>query len=174
MNQVVSRWYREPFVWLIVGLLTVTVVLCFGLLIVAHETDDGLVVDDYYKRGNEVSKDIARDQQAAKLGLSATVLLSDDGKKLRVLLIPMPTTPTPLSLTLAHPTLAGEDQTIALSMGKDGMLLGQLTKPLAPHRWLVQLADAKAGWRLRAESQIAAGTAIDLKPMALRTEPAAN
>ncbi|GAB3246704.1 FixH family protein [Chitinimonas naiadis] len=165
MNQPVNnRWYQQPVVWLFLILLGVTVVACIGLMIIAIKSDDGLVTDDYYKRGNEIGKDIVRDRQAAKLGLSAKLMVSDDGLQARVLLIPMPAQPNPLTITLSHPTQAGQDLTLSLRPTEDGMYKAKLDGVLAPQRWLVQLDDPHGGWRLRGEATIGPGSAVDLKP----------
>ncbi|PHV11654.1 FixH family protein, partial [Chitinimonas sp. BJB300] len=99
-----GHWYRQPVVLLFLGLLLVTVVACMGLIFMAIKTDDGLVTDDYYKRGNEIGMEMSRDTQAAKLGLSAQIFLAQDGRSIRALLIPMPDPAQPITLRLSHPT----------------------------------------------------------------------
>lgn len=159
-----NRWYQQPVVWLFLTLLGVTIIACIGLMIVAIKSDDGLVADDYYQRGNEIGKDILRDRQAAKLGLSAKLMISDDGKAARLLLFPMPADPNTLTLTLSHPTKAGPDLTLPLRAGEDGMYKGKLDVSLTGERLLIQLDDPHGGWRLRGEAGLGQGAAVDLRP----------
>lgn len=47
-------------------------------------SNDGLVVDDYYKQGLAVNQVMERNQRAEQIGLQAELLRSDDGSQLRV------------------------------------------------------------------------------------------
>ncbi|MGD9601718.1 MAG: FixH family protein [Gammaproteobacteria bacterium] len=67
------RWYRDPFRWLVVGPPLAAVLAGGVTLWLAIDSYDGLVVDDYYKRGLEINQVLARDERAAALALAATV-----------------------------------------------------------------------------------------------------
>ncbi|QDQ25768.1 FixH family protein [Chitinimonas arctica] len=164
MNTSANKWYRQPVIWLFLGLLGTTVVGCIAMIVVAVKSNDGLVADDYYKRGNEIGKDIARDRMAAKLGVTAKVIVSEDGVGAHILLVPMPVKANPLSLRLSHPTRPGQDQAVILRAGEDGMLHGKLARPLVSQRWLLVLDDELGGWSLRGEGVLGAGLAVDLRP----------
>lgn len=166
-----SRWYRQPVAWLFFILLAVTVLACVFLMYVAVRSDDGLVSDDYYKRGNEIGMEMGRDRQASALGLSAQLMVADDGRSLRVLLLPLPAQGKELTLRLSHPTRAGLDRVIRLRPDAGGMLLAELPDVLPTQRWLVQLeegtpAKEATGWRLRAEARLAPGAVLQLRPQA--------
>lgn len=163
-----SRWYRQPVAWLFLILLSVTVLACIGLIILAIKSDDGLVADDYYKRGNEIGMEIGRDKQAATLGLSAQLFVAEDGLSVRALLLPLPASPQAVVLRLAHPTRAGLDVVLTLQPEAGGMLVAKLEQPLHKQRWLVQLEAASVGtqaspWRLRHEAELGPGATLALK-----------
>ena len=67
------RWYREPFVWLLIAFPATAVIVGFTLLGLAIYSDDGMVEDDYYRKGKEINRVLARDQAAAKHGLESTL-----------------------------------------------------------------------------------------------------
>ena len=49
-------WFREPWVWLLIALPASAVLGGMVTIWIAVDSDDGLVVDDYYKRGLEINK----------------------------------------------------------------------------------------------------------------------
>ena len=44
-------WHRQPWVWLLIALPMTAVIGGMVTIYIAVTTSDGLVVDDYYKRG---------------------------------------------------------------------------------------------------------------------------
>lgn len=68
-----TAWYREPLVWLIVLIPTSAVIMGVFAISLAFLSHDGLVVDDYYKRGLEINRELARDKAAASYALAATL-----------------------------------------------------------------------------------------------------
>ena len=66
-----TRWYQEPFAWLVLGIPVVAVLTGMIMLSLSIRGFDGLVVDDYYKRGKEINRTLERDQAAVDQALSA-------------------------------------------------------------------------------------------------------
>ena len=149
MTDIVSarKWYREPYVWLVV---------CFPLLAViggvitawlAVRSDDGLVADDYYNRGLEINKTLARDKAAQLYGLEATVTISEDKNMLQVTLRSNGhfRHPEEITLTFMHPTRAGLDRRVMLKRVSADVYAVKLPG-LTANRWYVQMeAD---DWRI--------------------------
>ena len=50
-----KRWYAEPWVWLLIALPMTAVIGGMITIYLAVTTSDGLVVDDYYKRGKAIN-----------------------------------------------------------------------------------------------------------------------
>ena len=107
----------------------------------AVRSDDGLVVDDYYKQGLGINRVLARSEAAERLGIKATLTLADG--RVRVALAGARS--GALTLLLAHPTRAGMDQKVKLSMVGPGIYEAQL-QPLRAGRWHVVLEQS--AWRL--------------------------
>lgn len=134
-------WYREPWPWILMAGPATVVVAGFVTAWLAVSSDDGLVLDDYYKQGLAINQTLSRSDAAARLGIKAELYLVDGG--VRVLLgTAGPGAPT---LRLAHPTRAGMDQSIRLAMIRPGVYEGRL-QPLRPGRWHVVLEQSD--WRL--------------------------
>ena len=71
-----ALWYREPLVWMVIAIPASSVVFGIFMLVVSIQSYDGLLVDDYYKRGMEINRVLDRDRAAARHGMSAQVRLT--------------------------------------------------------------------------------------------------
>ncbi len=155
-------WYRHPFVWLLIALPASAVIGGFITLWIAARTDDGLVSDDYYKRGNEINKDLHRDHAAATMGLNAQVMLGEDRRTLRVI-FDKPLTDA-MQVRLMHPTRAGFDQSAELVAQGPQIRIATLPRALENPNWFIEIADSAGKWRLRGEWKLQHGQGLTLKP----------
>lgn len=136
-----QAWYREPWPWILMAGPAVVVVAGLVTAWLAVRSDDGLVVDDYYKQGLGINQTLSRSDAAARLGINAEIYLVDG--RVRVLLAAAGG--GALRLQMAHPTRAGLDQSVKLSMIQPGVYEGRL-QPLRAGRWHVLLEQSD--WRL--------------------------
>lgn len=155
-------WYREPWPWILMS--GPAVVVCAGIAtaVIAVETNDTLVADDYYRRGLSINKVIAREEHARALGLGATVQFNEERDRVRVLITSGVASAEPPRLTLVHTTRAGLDQSVALHGAGNGIYEGAVRIP-AQGPWRVQLEDARGTWRLSAHWR-GTGEAVVLAP----------
>ncbi len=145
---VLSRaWYREPWPWILMAGPAAVVVAGFVTLALAVTSFDGLVADDYYRQGLGVNRDIARDERAGALGVSAAVHFNADRSEVRVVLSPRGAAGASLRLRLVHPTRAGEDQSIVLAATTPGAYAGGVA-PLRQGHWRLSLEDPAGTWRV--------------------------
>ncbi len=66
-------WYREPLVWMVLAVPATAVIMGAVMLVLASATWDGLVAGDYYRRGMQINRSLARDAEATRRGLEAAV-----------------------------------------------------------------------------------------------------
>jgi hypothetical protein len=132
------------------------VVACLVTAWLAIRSDDGLVADDYYKRGLAINQTLSRSDAAERLGIEAELHLADG--RVRVLLRSAAVRGTP-TLRLLHPTRAGMDQSLNLSMVEPGVYEGRV-QPLSPGRWHVVLENRD--WRLTGDWIFPAAGALTL------------
>jgi hypothetical protein len=146
------RWYREPWVWLLILFPSAAVIGGMITLYLAVTTSDGLVVDDYYKRGKAINRDLARDDAAVLYGLTATLALDlQDNRVQLVLESNSNIQPTELRLSVLHPTQPGYDQVIRLTPIAAAVYRGGVAT-LADGHWYLQLeAD---DWRLSGRMRV--------------------
>ncbi len=140
-------WYREPWPWILAaGPFLVVVAACYTAWL-AVKSNDGLVTEDYYRKGLAANQTIARSEQATRMGLVAGVRISGDTLAVRLEAsdkgFVMPPT---LAVTVSHPTRAGLDQSRVLVRNGD-LYSGEVHLPAAGH-WLVLLEDERRTWRL--------------------------
>ncbi len=143
-----APWYRHRWPWLLMAGPAIVVVAGFATLWLAVTSDDGLVADDYYKRGLAINRTLERAQRAEALGLSATVDVdAAGGARVRLTAASgdRAALPTTVRLAITHPTRSGQDHRAELVVGPDGAYVGRVA-PLAPGRWLV--AVETDDWRL--------------------------
>ena len=159
-----TPWHRHPWPWLLMAGPAVVVVAAFATLYLAVKSDDGLVADDYYKKGLAINRTRARAERAAALGLAATVDVDASGQA-RVDLVAASqepdALPAALRLNMLHPTRAGHDIRGVVVRGPDGRYVGTLD-PLPPGRWrIVVETDA---WRLPSAEVDGAVRGVHLPP----------
>ena len=148
-------WYREPWPWILMAGPAVVVVASIFTAWLAVRSNDGLVVDDYYKQGLAINRTLKRSDVAARLGIRAELHLVHG--HVRVLLSGVGG--SALQLRLVHPTRAGMDQRVKLNMVRPGVYEGELA-PARAGRWYVVLEQQD--WRLAGEWQLPAQGAMTL------------
>ena len=108
------RWFREPLVWLLIAIPGSAVVMGAVMLTLATSSYDGLVADDYYKRGLQINRSIARDRQASNRGITAQVRVAPGTIDI-TLAGTLPEIPKTLKLSFLHATRQGRDHVITLT-----------------------------------------------------------
>ncbi len=73
------HWTREPLVWLVIAIPSSAVVMGVVMITLAIQSSSGLVVDDYYRKGKQINRVLARDRLAYELGLAAGLRLDGSG-----------------------------------------------------------------------------------------------
>ena len=142
-------WYRHRWPWFLMLGPGIVVVAGFITAYIAFATNDGLVDDDYYRKGLAVNQVTEREENALRLGLQSEIMLSESGEHMRILLRGASGAPLPaaLRLQLSHPTRAGVDRTVNLLASGGGVYTGRFSGGLGG-RWLVTLEDGAETWRL--------------------------
>ena len=156
------HWKREPLVWMLIGIPFSAVVMGIVMLTLAIQSWSGLVVDDYYRKGKQINRVLARDRFAYELGLAAGFELRD-GQHIEirfdqsVSVIPGDR----IDLKLVHATRPGLDRALYFENRGLRLLEGKLPIP-GPGRWNLFLQTGN--WRLTGSLQHPQMTRAALRP----------
>jgi hypothetical protein len=147
MNTSSRHWYQEPMVWMLLAIPLSSVCVGGVMLWLAVHNEDGLVVDDYYKRGLQINRTLERDALAARYALSSDLRFvgatgqivatveSDQGF----------TYPENVTFGIYHAVKPGIDKEIVLSRISDKAYAGPAPQ-LIPGKWYASLHSDE--WRL--------------------------
>ena len=142
-----SPW-RQPMMWLVIGLPAVTVVALVALVIMAAGPGSTDSIDTSVRRTAQMqTADLGPDQAAARLQLAA--LLRVDGASLE--LVPLHAgfdTGKPLRLAMRHPVRSELDRDFLLQPSGGTWRVPAPALELG-HDWTLQLAPEGGAWRLQ-------------------------
>jgi len=138
-------WYREPWPWILMAGPAAVLVAGAVTIWLAIATSDGLVADDYYKRGLAINQEIRREQAALEGGIAASVEARNG--VLRVRLESRDAAPEALFAQLVHATRSGHDQRLRLARVAAGVYEAEMPA-LPAGRWRLILEDPRGQWRI--------------------------
>lgn len=164
MNERHVSWFQVPFMWLVVGIPVTAIAVGLGMLGFSIASFDGVVVDDYYKRGKEINRVLARDRNASALGVSANLKFDIPSGKIFLNIDSKAelTLPDQIDLLVLHPTQSGKDEVIKLKNVYGKSYIAPLPA-LAKSRWYFQLGTDQ--WRLTTTAQLPVSETIGLHPL---------
>lgn len=153
-----EKWYRQFWPWLLIGLPATAVVASFITLFIAIDKADDLVIDNYYKEGLAINRELAADEYAQQLKITATTTIDAMHPAVAVALEGefSSTTPRPQQIIVhfVHPVSAARDLLLVLNADGSGVFRNTL-----PHvmdgRWTLEIRDLTSSWRLRRDIAIA-------------------
>ncbi len=158
----VNPWYKEVWVWFILGILGLSVVLGTSMLVIATNNPPGLLSDNYYDVGKGINTSLEREDLAARLQLKADLVLDNDKGTVQLQLQGF-SNPPQLVLNLISPTQPERDRRVVMQVQADGSYSGNLLDAVEGRRF-VELIGQEGGkdWRLFEEEQLASGQRIHL------------
>jgi hypothetical protein len=136
-------WYRNRWPWILMSGPAIVIVAGAITTWIAFASWDGLVADDYYKRGLGINSVLKREQAAVQRGIEASVVRADGQVRVRL----RGAEPPVLFLNLVHATRAGNDVRLRLERAADGGYAAPLP-PLAAGNWRAIIDDPRGEWRI--------------------------
>ncbi len=147
-------WYRQFWPWFLISLPGSVVVASIITINLAITSNDGLVTEDYYKKGLAIHRDADALLKARQLGIEAEFMAEENGRKLLMTLNSRANQAFgELRIDLRHPTRSRLDLSrVAVPIGPNRYRV-DLPEDLAEGDWIIQLSAPEAGWRLRGRIQ---------------------
>ena len=160
---VAMRWYREPWPWLLMAGPAAVIVAGAITIYLAIVSNDGLVADDYYKRGLAINQTLSRDAVAQQFNYRAQVEFAAGFGQVRVKFGDSVPASDRMVLRLAHPGRPALDRMLPLTADRERVYTAAF--PALTHgRWQVTLEDAGRTWRLVGDVVVPGRAAIELAP----------
>ena len=141
MNENANRpWYREPIMWLVVAIPLSAVLVGAVMLTISISTFDGLVEDDYYKKGMGINQILDRERRAETLGLESRLELDPGSGRATLDLTGNPGLiyPAGVSLSFRHATRSGKDLSVPLRFNAGNRYEGEFSG-LEQGKWYLAL-----------------------------------
>lgn len=141
------HWTREPMVWMVIAIPLTSVIMGIILITIAVNNQDGLVADDYYKRGLAINEVIEREARAGELALTAEIDFQPSDNRVSVSLSGGDRFKAPAEIRLGfyHSTRADQDHVLSLRRDAHGVYSAPMPD-LSSGRWYVSAETAE--WRL--------------------------
>ena len=152
-------WYCYGWPWFLISFPLASVILGVVMIYLALQTNNSLVVDDYYKQGKAINVRLERDQQASLRGISASLLPDAEG-----LILQLSSTfpqaanstawPDMLDVRWVHVTQAERDRQAEFrALGGQRYLAPDIKHPDDGHYRIHIQPAGNPSWRLVSEPQ---------------------
>lgn len=145
-------WYRQGWPWLLIALPASAVIGGILTIIIAVNSPNALVVDDYYKAGLAINQQKHRAQRAEDMQLTG-LLRGDKGLVSVTLDTRQPVDEDTLTLQIIHATRSDLDLTLTLQRAADGGYHAELP-PLQSGNWYMKLRNPDNTWEIHARAVI--------------------
>ena len=139
-----TPWYKQWMVWMVIAPPFAAVVAGIITINIAIESDDGLVVDDYYKQGLGINQTLHRDQLARDMKLEANLFVEAEQIKIRTSNID---NKQDLTLSIIHPTQGQRDVVVDMIWFADNAFQAELEQQLTGN-WNLLLEPEDKSWRI--------------------------
>ena len=138
-------WYRQFWPWFLIVLPGTVVVAALSTVYIATRHADDLVVDDYYKTGLAINRQLEKERTAQARGITAELTLLDRQLQLRTT---GPLDAAELRLQLSHPLEAEHDFAVTVRATAPGFYSARLPAAAAPNwHWSLD-GGPESDWRL--------------------------
>jgi hypothetical protein len=148
-QQQTVAWYKQFWPWFLIALPGSVVIASVVTIIIAVQNPDSIVIDDYYKAGLAINRNLSREQLAIDLDIKSALQFNNDNKQVRIIIeAGEHARPQTLQLKLMHPTLPDKDQSITLERSDSLSYSGKIDS-VTPGVWNVVIESASPSWRIQ-------------------------
>lgn len=144
-NTAPEPWYRQFWPWFLIVLPGSVVIAAIATMIIAVRGSDDLVVDNYYKDGLAINRQLERDERARERGYAARLAITEDTVTVQTEDLPAV---AELRLRLSHPMEADRD--ILIDLRRSGQERYTARLPVAVGNnwhWLLDAGES-SDWRI--------------------------
>jgi len=158
-------WHKQPYLWFIIFFPAFSVVAGLSLLFFSMQIDDGVVVDDYYKKGKAINLDLTRDKNAQDLGMTGQVIYQPETNIMKIELAsknPMPLNET-IDIDIMHATLGRMDINQKFVTTPETHYQIRIPTELAKGGWIIQIGNKQ--WRIHGRIDVPTNYSTTMNPL---------
>lgn len=145
-NDITLPWYKQFWPWFLILLPLSVVIASVVTFWVAQNNQPNLVSGNYYKQGLAINADLQLQQQAKKMGLSATLSLG--ATTLTIQLKGLHNDRQSLTVDLRHPTISQYDRSLQLTNIAPGVYQAPFSLPKSG-KWYLSITDINTTWTIK-------------------------
>lgn len=140
-------WYKEPYVWMLIGIPLSSVIVGTFFITISVINKDTLVRDNYYKDGLAYNQELQWDKKAKALDIRLEMQVNGNELHLQVI-NSRQVLPSTLKVTLGHPTIPTKDRESHLQLTTDKRYIGFI-EPTEDGRYYLLIESLEQQWRIR-------------------------
>jgi len=154
MIQDTIPWFKQPLVWMLIAIPFSAIVMGVIIIYLAVTTDDGLVAEDYYKKGLTINRQIAKEVAATDFRLQVVIDVDVDTGYIQAKFDKgqMSDYPSQLQLALRHASKEQNDVFVILQKGIGNNYVGSIADGVQHGVWHIELSnladETTTPWRL--------------------------
>ncbi|GAB5380673.1 MAG: FixH family protein [Aliiglaciecola sp.] len=157
-----SPWYKQFWPWFLITIPLISIILSVTMLNLALNTEDSLVIDDYYKEGKAINMELSKVQEARVRNIKTELFVIDDKISL-TFLTGAPESGEALELHFYHATLEKNDFTILLTRDAKGIYRATAPNVIAG-KWNITLSPVDESWKIINEIVYPKSTTTSFNP----------
>ena len=140
-------WYQQFWPWFLIIVPIFSLLLGGTMLTLALNSEDSLVIDDYYKQGKAINNKLEKIKAAKALGLETEISFFSDHLEL-IFLSENPERGAALTLEFYHSTQSQRDFSVNLTQRADGIYQSPLEEPVTG-KWRISLHPFHNSWKIQ-------------------------
>jgi len=156
-----TKWYQEPWAWLVFFLPFTAVVAGIATYIIANTNPDTLVVGDYYKEGKTINMQVSKVKLAQKLGMRFSLRLKE--QELLIKPTGIEKVFPVLNLNFYHPTQEEKDFHLTLTPDGKGYFRHRFDDELLG-KWRLTITPFENHWKIQNTLIFPQTTFVDIVP----------
>ncbi len=160
MQSETRPWYKEPFVWMLIGVPLSSVIVGSFFIFLAASSKDSLVRDNYYKDGLAINQLLQWEKKAKTLDIKLSFKIEGNNASVSIL-NSRQKYPNTLTLKLSHPTLKEKDRDAFLQHSKDGQYIGFIEN-IENGRFYIMIESPEQVWRVKESIEVIQGKVLEL------------
>lgn len=155
-------WYKQFWPWFLIVVPLTSMVLSFTMMNFAFNSEDSMVIDDYYKEGRGINLKIQKLHQAKILNIATKIQVMSDYVEV-IFVSGAPDNGEALILDFFHSTQKFKDFSVTLLRDANGTYRAPLTGDVSG-KWQLSLHPINENWKIQKVVSLPQATPFDLKP----------